>query len=348
VTFSLNVEQSLDGVEWWTLAGMSTEDLQANLQAVKKSTGLPWRDHLTLNIIEQVYRDDVVQGKGWRTAHTMVNEDTAVYHQLALEGRYRITVTTSSAVGYSVESNILRKPAPPAPIGQRSASLLGTFAAAEGAGALTTGSRTTTNGSLITGTAGSWHGEASVDINPCTDNKSNTYTEPTNGEVYFSSSGVSHAKLALSYNIGGTRGSSHTISHVDEGDSNSLGAQEWDGVAASPTVVADDKTGNSQLPDGSVSVSGSSLVILIFGYDGSSTTMGVDDGTQAQEIDENNDNQSCAVHYKVAQAGTPSITGNLTASRTWGSVIVAFTESGGAAPTSFLFRRNPMRHFMGR
>lgn len=209
------------------------------------------------------------------------------------------------------------------------ASLLGVFGAAEGTGAVTTGSRTTTSGSLITATGSVFASPEPTSVSTQTDSKSNTYTEDI--DIPFGAS--NNCRINLSHNIGGTRGATHTVSKADDG-ANALGAQEWDGVAASPTIVTNSATGNSTAPSSSVAVGAASLSILVFGYDGAATTFTTSDGTLAQEVDENNDQQSIGIHYKVGQTGTPSITATIAASRQWGALIVGFTETGGGGGPS--------------
>lgn len=336
-SLTLTIEQSPDGILWWPLGGMYVRDVAEKL-AQPGRRGAP--DILQLSLTEglaraDLYRDQRYADFGGFSHELRRDEDGAHYYQLALCPRVRFRVEVSRPLVYSLDCDILQRPAPPCPIGRRSASLLGTFSAAEGAGALTTGSRTTTSGSLITGTPSNWGNAAYADLDACTDSKSNTYTRPSTYQVNFSSGAGSFASVGISYNMAGTRGASHTVSHVDE-VSNGLGAQEWDGVDSTPTVVVNTgSTGSSTAPsDGCGSVSGASLVILVFGYDGSATTASVSDGTQAQKIDENNDFQDCIVHYKVGQTGSPTITGTLAASRSWGALAIAFLESA-SGPTNY-------------
>jgi len=211
------------------------------------------------------------------------------------------------------------------------AALLGVWTAAEGSGALTLSARTSTSGSLITVTPGVWPGVGANSLATPTDNKSNTYTEAGEINLDNTESGQ-NGYASIAYNLpSGTRGTSHTISEADNG-SNSLGAQEWSGIATSPTVATSaTAAGTSTAPSASQAVSASSLAILVFGYALTTTTFTVNDGTLAQEIDENSDQQAVGVHYKVSQTGTPSITATLAASRPWGARLCCFTESGGAA-----------------
>lgn len=208
------------------------------------------------------------------------------------------------------------------------AALLGVFGAAEGAGAPTTGSRTSTSGSLVLGHGGSNSGASDENL-AITSSLAGTYTEAIQDRLQ---SGAVHYYLALSYNIGGTRGASHTLSMNDSGG-NSLGGTEWSGIAASPTVdVGTASSGSSTTPSASVTVTGgAALVVGVCGYGGTATTIAVSDGTEAQEIDEDQSRASQNVAYKITQTGTVTISWTLGASRDWHAFAVAFTEDGGAS-----------------
>lgn len=213
------------------------------------------------------------------------------------------------------------------------ASLLGVFGAAEGTAAVTTGSRTSVSGSLITVACGVWPGTGGgTSLAVPTDSNGNTYTELA--EIDFNSAAGEDGWGSLSYNIGGTRGAAHTISEADNGG-NSIGGQEWDGIETSPTIVTGTQAqGSSTAPSASVAITVPSLVILVFGYSGTATTFTTSDGTLAQELDENNDQQPVGVHYKAGQtSGTISITATLAASRTWGARCFSFSESSAGGTT---------------
>lgn len=333
VAVNVTLEQSADGVLWWPIGGFSVGDVRAKLNSIGKDGQ---RRTLWGRFSEQLYRGDAYKALRFDqfggAAYDLKNpEDGAEYYQLQLCSRLRLIVESSDRFTYGLEADLMRTAAPDVPIGRRSASLLGVFSAAESSGATTTGSRTSTSGSFITATAGKWDSVSNTDVAASTDNKSNTFTEPANGEIAYGSAG-DWPENEISYNNAGTRGASHTISHTDQGN-NSLGAQEWDGIEASPTIVASTTTGTGTAVSHSVSVSAASLVILVFGYSGSPTTFAVNGSTLAQEIDENSDQQACGVYYNVAQTGTPSVAATLAASRTWGAIIFAVTEAAAAGDT---------------
>lgn len=340
VTMTALAEGSQDGgTSWRALGSVFFSDVLAKCSGTNPKTGEP-NNPLWLRITEGLESEATFLANGYQQSHKLVNpEDGAVYYQRGFEQLVRVTVTTSASVNYSVSQRVGQQKPPPAPIGRHSASLLGTFAAAESAGATTTGSRTTTSGSLITGTPSVWTTSGAATLDACTDSFTNTYTLPSTAQVNFND-GVApsgDSSVGLSYNIGGTRGASHTVSHVDEGSSNALGAQEWDGIEASPTVAVNTATGSGTAVSVSQAVSASSLVILVMGYDGTSaTTFDGNGSSTGQKIDENNDQQDCGVFYNVAQTGSPNIAATLAASRTWGALFVSFTESaaapGGALP----------------
>jgi hypothetical protein len=216
-------------------------------------------------------------------------------------------------------------------------ALVGVFTAGEQSGGgttITTGSRTTSSGNLITGVSANWRNLTGQNL-VISDSSANTYTEAQEIEV------GSFVNLVISYNANGTRGASHTVTmttgNADTG--RSIGAQEWSGVDASPTVVSAQASGSSTAPSVSVSPGSASLCVGAVAYDGSATTISQNGGTEAQEVDENNDNQAINIAYKTSQSGSISIAWTLGASRTWGAVIACFTESGGggggSAPKAF-------------
>lgn len=213
------------------------------------------------------------------------------------------------------------------------AALLGLFGAGENAGIVTTGSRTSTAGSLITVACGTFNAPTAICSTP-TDSFGNAYTE----QLEVSAGADTTASLAYTLPTT-TRGAAHTISKADDGSGNSIGGQEWSGIETAPTIASASATGTSQDPSASVAVSAASLAVLVYLYSGAATTFddagGSVDGTPGQEIDENSDQQAVCVRYKVGQTGTPSITGRLGASRVWGAAIVTFTEAAAGGDTLF-------------
>lgn len=330
VSMTVAVESSSDGVTWYPTGGMHVADVAAKVQTLDKS-GRP-RNPLRLRLTEQLYRNDVREAHPeWTHVHKLEGQDGAVYYELALEQRYRVTVTTSAPVAYSVEHSPRQNRPRPCPIGRRSASLLGTFSAAEGTGAVTSGSRTTTSGSVIVTAAGAFEVfVGSITVDACTDNKSNTYTKPTTNQTGDMDTGGNAANVGTSYNLAGTRGASHTISKSDQG-ANSVGACEFDGVeTASPVIASGSGSGSGTAMSASPgALSAASLVVGVGGYGGSTTTFAPNGSTSGIEVDENSDQQCCFLYYNVAQTGTPNIAATLAASRTWGLVAVGFKEAAG-------------------
>lgn len=206
------------------------------------------------------------------------------------------------------------------------ASLLGVFAGADATtAAVTTGSRTTTSGSLVTGCGGHWSSTTGTAV-AITSSLAGTYTELQ--ELEFTGQ-LGFPNIALAYNIGGTRGASHTITSTQTGGENfsSVTAQEWDGIQAAPTVVSATATGNSTAPSVSVAVGAASLAVGMVSYDNSpALTITPNGATQASEQDEDFTNCSQNVSFKVGQTGTPSIAWTLSGSGRWGAIIAAFTE----------------------
>lgn len=214
-------------------------------------------------------------------------------------------------------------------------SLTGVWSAAEGTGAVTTGSRTPAAGSLITAICG-------VYTNPAASESNSVPTSSLGAGVTFTEQfdvsqvvGAGDAfAISCAYNIGGTRGSSMTVSKADDGGANVLGAQEWAGVEASPTIASATATGTNATPTQSVAVSAASLAIGVWGYNGTSATIGTSGSSvQAQEVDENADFQAVCAYYKITQTGTPSVAVALSGSRAWAGGIVCFTEDAGASTT---------------
>lgn len=334
--FSIHLEQSMNSIEWFTLGKVAVADVLAKSQQPQKN-GLPWLFWAQFG--EQVVRHDVFLGRGWNEAYELINpEDGAHYHQLAVCPFVRLTVdsyrtdaqgnrTGDANLTYGLNITTNRRPAPPTPIGRRSASLVGTFAEAEGTGAITSGARATKDGSLITSMVGCWHDTDYQTIPVVTDNKSNTFLKHA---VEPQANFGSWASVGLSYNIGGTRGAGHTLSMIDIRNQ-SIGGLEWDGVDSNPAMQASASLGTSVSPGTSIaSVTKSSLAILLYGYDGSPAVFqntGSATGTPALEVDELNDMQAQCARYKVAQVGAVSISGALDVSRAWGALITTFSET---------------------
>lgn len=223
---------------------------------------------------------------------------------------------------------------------EAAATFLGSFAAIEStvATTVTSGNRTSTAGSLVVGVGGSFD-SAGTQNNVITDNKSNTFTERV--ELGFGTSSESH--IVLSYNIGGTRGATHTITNTKTGGSASttitVGGGEFSGVAAVPTIVSNTATGSSTTPSVAVSAASSSLFIGLTAYDtgGPSTITENTGGGWALMVegDENNDAQDFNAQYKAGLTGSQTASWTISNTGTWGAVIVAFTEAGGAGcPTT--------------
>jgi len=207
------------------------------------------------------------------------------------------------------------------------ASLLGTFTAAEGSGALTTGSRTTTSGSLITIYGATYAFGGAPGTMTLSDNKSNVYTQQTQQNQV---SGSNNTGIRTAYNIGGTRGTSHTVSKTDTGE-NTLVAHEWSGIAASPTTAHQNSTGTSTTPSGAVTTTVTSLIVGVMAYMDSTTTFAVSGSTTlGVEVDENSDFQAMGTGYRTGvAAGSPTVTWTLAASREWLVNVSAFEEDGG-------------------
>jgi hypothetical protein len=206
-------------------------------------------------------------------------------------------------------------------------SILGTFAAVSGASDVTTGSRTSVAGSLITIHCAAWHSSAPVIT--LSDNKSNTITTTSVAD--------GSDRIAQGYNASGTRGATHTVSAgFDNTSGCSLVGLEWDGIEAAPTVVTNTATGSSTAPSVSATAGGSptSTYIGTMSYGGSATTIAPAGGaSEGAEVDEGSNNQDLAVAYKVGLSGAQSVAWTLGASRGWGAVIQTFTEAGGAGGT---------------
>lgn len=209
-------------------------------------------------------------------------------------------------------------------------SLVGTFTAAEGTGGLTTGSRTTTSGNLITAHGASYRFSGVPGAITLSDNKSNTFTHQTQQNI---ASGSDNCGVRSAYNANGTRGASHTVSGSYASTANqTLVAHEWSGIEATPTVVSANATGTSTAASGSVTAGAASGYIGTMIYLGSSTTFAPNGATQAAEVDENSDQQAMGTAYRTGLTGSNSVAWTIAASRLWGVTVSAFTEaaSGGA------------------
>lgn len=201
--------------------------------------------------------------------------------------------------------------------------------------AATTTTVTTTAGNLLTACGVNWRSN-SGGVMTLTDSKSNTWTEDP-AEIEVSEAAGSFANLALAYNVGGTRGTLHTATATGSSGGSpqtTVSLHEWSGIDTSPTVVTNSATGASTAPSVAITVGASSTMVACLTYMGSSTTIAVNSGTQAIEVDESSSVQDHAVAYKVGQTGTITVSWTLGASRTWGVVAQAFTEAGGAAPAT--------------
>lgn len=210
-------------------------------------------------------------------------------------------------------------------------ALIGTVAVAEGngAGAVVTSSKTSTAGSLVVGGGATWHSsEQNVNV---TSSLAGTYTEASQITVV---DGVNRITYSLYYNVGGTRGASHTLTVAPTSVARSVSWQEFDTIATSPTVtVGSSASGTSTGPSCSVTVPSGDpcTVIAIMTYAGSSTTATVADGTQIAEADENSDNQAHFTAAKFGQSpGSVTITWTLAASRLWSCYAIAVTETAAA------------------
>lgn len=210
------------------------------------------------------------------------------------------------------------------------ASLLGIFSAATGTGALTTGSRTTVAGSLITVHNSGWAATPTPSCPVPTDSKSNAYSEHVDFAVSFGG-GNSFPMLALASNLPtGTRGASHTVSTgaLTGSTSHTLVACEWDGVQTAPTILTATNSGFTATA-GSVSISPAvpSLVVGMYCYDSTATTIAVSSPTlEAVEVDESNTTQDQNVGYKVTITGATTLNWQSGASRDWVAIAVAFSE----------------------
>lgn len=218
------------------------------------------------------------------------------------------------------------------------ASLLGTFGAAEAnSNTVTSGSRTTTAGSLVCAHCAKWNATNNA-LSTATDNKSNTFTNQV--EIGFSGGAGDFPKINLCWNLAGTRGATHTVTHTEAStasDHTSIGGSEWDGIAASPAVSSTTNTGTSATPSVTLTPGATSLMVAGMGYGGAASTFAVTGPTLAViEIDENSDQQDQCVGYKASASGSTTLNFTIAASRLWGALVVAFEEAGGGGGTSIV------------
>lgn len=208
-------------------------------------------------------------------------------------------------------------------------ALVGTFTAAEGSGGtLTTGSRTTTAGNMVTGHATAYANSTAPDPISISDNKGNTYTQITQINQ---NNGSDNTGLRTGYNANGTRGTSHTVSSSNGANlSATLVAHEWSGIEAAPTVVSNAANGTGTAVSVSVTAGAASGFIGTMAYLGFGTTFTETGGASlGAEVDENSDFQAMGTAYKTGLTGAQSIAWTLAASRVWIATVSAFTESAG-------------------
>lgn len=218
------------------------------------------------------------------------------------------------------------------------AALVGTPATATGTSAPITTSPTITStaGTLIVASAAAYNGGSSPQVANVSSNLAGTYTKA--GDVA-ASSGTDRIGYGLTYNIGGTRTSGHTISVASSPattQSKSGAFQEFTNIAASPTVTAGTTSTQAltSAPTCSVTVpSGTATVIGVMVYFGGSTTASVTDGTEISEVDESSTNQALFTAGKFGASGSTTITWALVAARNTSARCYAFEEAGGGPVT---------------
>lgn len=333
IGLSCVIEQSPNaGITWFPIGGFNVPDLRVPLTAPGKFTGIPPTE-LRWRFSEQVYRDDILAGRNWTTRRTV--EDGSRYYQMALCPEVRITFRsydpntgTDAFLNFSADLEAVDALPTVRPSASNSMALIGNFTAAEGNGALTTSSRTSISGSLVTIHGANWNSSAGGNVT-LTSNQAGTYTELQDFEI--SPGAGNFVNIGMSYNIGGTRAAGHTCSCGATAGANTLSASEWSGIDPTPNVGSNTGTSTGTAISDSITVGESAGIIMLITYAGSSTTIATNGGSQASETDENSDFQAQAVHYKVAQTGTPSIAATLGASSLWGVIIASFEEEAGAA-----------------
>jgi hypothetical protein len=203
-------------------------------------------------------------------------------------------------------------------------SIIGTFAAASGSTDLTSGSRTSVSGSLITWHCTAWRTAAPPNVT-FGDNQGNapiTQTNVPNGSD----------RVAQGYNANGTRGAAHELTATfDNVFGCSFVGLEWSGIVASPTVASNTATGSSAAPSVSVDAGGvTSTFVGTVTYGGSPATITPNGATEGAEVDESSNNQALAAAYKTNLSGTQSIDWTLSGSRNWTAVAQSFEESQAA------------------
>jgi hypothetical protein len=105
VGFRFVIEQSLDGVEWWTLAGGTLRDVRRLDAQGQPVTSFSWM------ISEQLLRSDECDKRGYVSMrdHEFRGQ---TYRQLALCDRQRLTVETTGPLTYSVDATVADSPLP--------------------------------------------------------------------------------------------------------------------------------------------------------------------------------------------------------------------------------------------
>lgn len=333
---SILVERILEDGEIVPFGSSDSPDVLTGLTSLHEKNR--FHQAISFSIQEQILREDVVPENWYRYRQILTENDT--YYQMAFN-KLRVTVRsydphTGEDADLTYSATIVTEDKKPAglPSGHHSASLIQTFPAAENAGgvAVTTTGITTTSGSLIVGLGGSWNTGGGQN-NTISDSKSNSFTEQIDLQFGPSNGG----RLTISYNTGGTRGASHTITNTKTGADTfvTVGGGEFSGVALSPTVVSNTATGvftspSTNPPSVSVTAGASSLFVGITGYDGAgglTITENTGGGwALIVEADENNDAQAFNSQYKAGITGAQTASWTLSATVNWGAGIVAFTE----------------------
>lgn len=222
-------------------------------------------------------------------------------------------------------------------------ALIGTSLVVEGntAPITTSPSKTSTAGSLVVGGHASYRGDSIATVSNLTSSLSGTYTKA--GDVAVSNVG-DRVGYGLTYNIGGTRTSGHTLSIASTPTTTSSKSgswQEFDSIDPAPTVTAGTAaSGTSNTPSCQVTIpSGNATVLAVMIYLGASATATVTNGTEISKADENSDHQDLFVAGKFGQTGTVTITWQFgaAASRFWSCRAYAFTEAAGGGGTRGLF-----------
>lgn len=219
------------------------------------------------------------------------------------------------------------------------ANQIGSAVIAEGNSApLTTGAITSTAGSMIIAAGVCYRGDSIACTRTISSSLTGTYTEA--GVVSATNVG-DRVQYGLVYNVGGQRTSGHTISVASAPtttNSKSASLQEFDSIAAVPTVTAGTTSTQSltTAPTCSVTVpSGTATVLGTMVYFGGSTTatMAPGGGTEISEADEDSTHQAMFVGGKFGASGATSITWTLVAARNTSARCYAFEETGGGGGT---------------